>query len=136
MRLDLLYAHAADLGIEVEWCHLSGSRRGEYRDDDRTILLAHGLTRVQATATLAHELGHALHRDICSTPANEKRAWEVGAALVISVGEYAAAEREVGEHPGALAVALEVTPVLVEGWRRWYRRTSDSRRARNMSDDD
>lgn len=118
------------MGVDVEWTFdLPEIRRGEYREHERKILLAHGLTRVQATATLAHEMAHALYGDLCSTPANERRAWEVGAALIISVSDYAEAERRVGEHTGALAVELEVTPKVIEGWRRWYVRTSGSRRA-------
>ena len=130
MRLDLLYAHCADLGIEVRWTsRLPELHRGCYVETERAIYLAEGLTRVQTTATLAHELGHALYRDLVSTPANERRAWEIGAALIISVAEYADAERMVGHHTGALAQELDVTPILIEGWRRWYARTSSTARA-------
>lgn len=123
MRLDLCFAHAADLGLMVEHADL-GNRHGQYHDDVRLIVLNRRLTRAQATTTLAHELGHAVFGDRCSTAANERRADEYAAALVISPREYARAERLVGSHAGALAVELGVTPRLIEAWRRWYRRTT------------
>jgi hypothetical protein len=119
-RLELLLEHCGDLAIEVSWVDLGTRRRGEYRDDSRAIRLNSRLTRTQATATLAHEIGHAVFGDRCSTPPVERRAWEYGAALVITPDQYAAAERVVGCHPAALAVELEVTPRLVEAWRRWF----------------
>lgn len=122
MRLDVLFAHAADLGLDVDWADLGEHRRGEYRDDSRLILLNHALTRVQATATLAHEIGHAVFGDRCSTPRAEKRAWEYGAALIIDPADYWRAERLVGPHLNALAAELEVTPRLVSAWREWYSR--------------
>lgn len=123
MRLDVLFAHAADLGLAVEWADLGEVRRGEYHDDSRTIILDHSLTRAQATATLAHEVGHAVLRHTCSTPKHERQAWEYGAALVINVKDYQRAERIAGHHPNAVAAELGVTRRLVEAWQDWYRRT-------------
>lgn len=122
MRLDRLYQHCADLGIDVEWADLGPVRRGCYLDDSNTILLNTLLTRAQATATLAHECGHQVFGDRCSTPRAERRASEYGAALIINVKDYQAAERLVGHHCGALADELGVTPHLIEAWQRWYRR--------------
>lgn len=120
--MDLLYAHCADLGLEVEWADLGERRRGHYLDDSRTIVLNRRMTRHQATAALAHEVGHAVFGDRCSTPAAERRASEYGACLIINVKAYQAAERLVGHHAGALADELGVTPHLIEAWRRWYHR--------------
>lgn len=104
----------------VEWKRLRPGRRGAYRlAVDRIELGAH-LTRRQAIATLAHELGHHRFGHGCSTPANERRAWEYGAALVITPTEYQAAEEHVGSSPQALAIELDVTPKLIEAWRRWW----------------
>lgn len=116
----MLFAHCADLEVEVQWADLGEHRRGEYRDDHGLIVLNHKLTRAQATATLAHEVGHAVFGDRASTPANERRASEYGASLIITPREYAAAERMVGHHPGALAAELGVTRYLIEAWRDWY----------------
>lgn len=122
MRLDRLFQHCADLGIDVEWADLGPVRRGVYCDDESLITLNLRLTRAQATACLAHEVGHAVFGDRCSTPRAERRASEYGAALIINVKDYQAAERMVGEHCGALADELGVTPHIIEAWRRWYRR--------------
>jgi hypothetical protein len=119
-RLDRLFRHCADLGVDVEWRDLGDRRRGEYRRRDDTIVLSPRLTARQAVACLAHELGHRRFGHGCSTPANERRAWEYAAALVLSPGEYAAAEERVGHHPSALAIELAVTPQLIEAWRRWW----------------
>lgn len=122
MRLDLLFAHCGDLAIEVEWEDLGDVRRGHYLDDSRTIVLNRSMTRAQVTATLAHEVGHAVFGDRATTPRLERRASEYGAALIITPPQYAAAEEIVGCHAGALAAELGVTPHLIEAWRRWARR--------------
>ena len=122
MRLDLLYAHAADLGLAVEWADLGPQRRVDYSDHLRRIRLNHRLTRAQATEALCHELGHAAFGDRCTSRKIERRADEYGASLIIGVREYRRAERLVGEHTGALAEELGVTPHVIEAWRRWYRR--------------
>lgn len=119
-RFDDLLRHCGDLDLDVEWDDLGPYRRGEYHDDSRLVRLNRSLTVAQATATLAHEIGHATFGDRCTNPANERRAWEYGASLTISVPEYATAEDLVGCHTGALADALGVTPKLIEAWRRWY----------------
>lgn len=118
-RLDLLFQHCADLDLTVDWADLGPIRRGQYQRQGDIITLNYRLTRAQATATLAHEIGHAEFGDRCSTPANERRAWEYGASLIVSIHEYAMAERMVGHHLAALATELEVTPKLIEAWRRW-----------------
>lgn len=119
-RLDHLYQHCADLGLSVEWGDLGQHRRGDYwRDGDR-IRLSLRLTARQTVAVLAHEIGHHTFGDACSSPAAERRAWEYGAAMLITPAEYAAAEALVGHHKAALAIELEVTPKLIEAWRRWW----------------
>lgn len=119
-RLDELYRHCADVGVDVEWADLGDYRRGEYRRRRDRIILNPRLTARQATATLAHEIGHRTFGDDCSTPANERRAWEFGAAFIITPAEYREAELLVGCHTSALAIELGVTPKLIEAWRRWW----------------
>lgn len=133
-RLDHLFQHCADLGLEVEWADLGERRRGAYFHESDRIILSLRLTRAQATATLAHEVGHHRFGDTCSTPANERRAWEYGAAMLITPAEYMRAECVVGHHIAALALELQVTPKLVEAWQRWWQtkglRISAASRAR------
>lgn len=128
-RLDQLFRHCADLGIEVEWADLGPVRHGEYRALADRITLNLRLTRRQTISALAHELGHREFGDRCSTPAVERRAWEYAAAFLITPGEYARAERLVGHHEGALAAELEVTPKVIEAWRRWWHRCGKDRHA-------
>jgi hypothetical protein len=98
-------------------------------EHDRIVLNLR-LSRRQTIACLAHELGHQRFGDRCSSPPAERRAWEYGAALVVTPHEYAAAEASVGLHAGALAIELEVTPLLVEAWRRWWETRGRHRHAR------
>jgi hypothetical protein len=119
-RLERLLTLCADQGIEVRWQDLGDTRRGEFRSRDNTIVISPRLTARQAVACLAHELGHAHYRHECSSPTNERRAWEFAAALVITPAEYAAAEARVGHDVAALAIELAVTPRLIEAWRRWW----------------
>jgi Zn-dependent peptidase ImmA (M78 family) len=119
-RLDELFQHCADLGVQVEWRDLGETRRGEFRRLTNTIVLNSRLTGTQALACLAHELGHAFLGHSCSTPANEQRAWEYAAAQLITPADYSAAEARVGPETAALAIELAVTPRLIEGWRRWW----------------
>jgi Zn-dependent peptidase ImmA (M78 family) len=127
-RLDLLFAHAVDLDIDVTWLDLGDERRGYYLHDAGFIVLNLRLTRPQATAALAHEIGHAINGDRCSTPEVERRATAVGAGLIITPRDYRRAERLVGPHPGALADELGVTSSLIEAWQQWY--GQDRRRLR------
>lgn len=109
------------MGIDVEYDDL-GARHGVYYDDRDLIVLNRRNTTAQMIGALSHEVGHAIFRDRCSTPANERRADRIGASLIITPDEYEDAEREVGPHPGALAQHLGVTRRVILGWRDWYRR--------------
>jgi hypothetical protein len=119
-RFNLALQHCADLAIDVEWDDLGSKRRGAYYWRYDCIVLSLRLTIAQATATLGHELGHRRFGDRCSSPSAERRAWEYGAALLITPVEYRAAELLVGHHLSALAIELEVTSRLIEAWRRWW----------------
>lgn len=119
-RLDQLHQHCADLGLMVEWDDLGEYRRGEYRRFGERVILNLRLTKAQATATLAHELGHHRFADLCSSPKAERRAWQYGAAMLITPEEYRRAEALVGHQLSALALELEVTPRLISSWREWW----------------
>lgn len=119
-RLDHLFQHCADLAIDVEWEDLGPSRHGQWLEHRGVIVLHHHLTRRQTISCLAHELGHRAFGDECSTPVIERRAWEYAAALLITPAQYAAAESSVGHYMGDLAAELEVTPKVIEAWRRWW----------------
>lgn len=120
-RFDRLAQHAGDLDLDIEWTHdLPDDIAGYYEDDEQLIVLNYRCTVAEAISALAHEVGHAIFGDRCSTEAVERRADEMGASFVITAEEYAEAEAEVGPHAGALARALGVTRDLVLAWRRWW----------------
>lgn len=121
-KFDVLAQHAVDLGLAIEWTFdLPDDIHGHYEHNEHMIVLNHRCTHAQAVSALAHEVGHGIFGDRCSTAAVERRADEMGASFVITRDEYAAAEQLVGPHPGALARQLDVTRDLVLAWRRWWR---------------
>lgn len=120
-KLDELLHHCGDLGIDVDYEDLSHKKhRGEWRWWCRAIVLHEGLTTAQTISVLAHEIGHVMFGDECSTPAVERRAWEYAASLLVTPEEYRDAEAITGPHSGALAKELGVTVKLVDAWRRWW----------------
>lgn len=122
-KFDELLRHAADLRMDVRWAlDLPDDVHGYYDEDDRAAYLNHYCTHAQSIGALAHEVGHCVFGDRCSTEAVERRADEYGASLVIGRAEYAAAEDLVGPHAGALARHMGVTRDLVLAWRRWWYR--------------
>lgn len=129
-KLDRLYRHAADLRLDVHWTlDLPDFIHGYYEDEERAIYLNARCREDQALSALAHEVGHGIHGDRCSTEAIERRADETGASLVVTRDEYAEAEELVGPHAGALARELGVTRDLVLAWRRWWWRVGSRRAA-------
>lgn len=97
---------------------------GMYLHEDRMIILRKGLDYWQRRSILAHELGHAFHRDEAhGDPRLEKRANEYAALLLIDKDEYRAAEHLYGPHPGAIAHELGVTPDVVTTWRDMHIRS-------------
>jgi hypothetical protein len=119
VRLHRLHSHAVSLGLDVIYSDL-GDRYGVYYAEAHLIMLHRAMTRPQVTAALAHELGHAIRGDRCSTPWAEDRADEIGASLAITADEYALAVCHAGRGTDSIAAALEVTPRLVAAWRRWW----------------
>lgn len=108
-------------GLRVRWADLGPTRYGQYRSSLRLIELNQHCNLRQLVPALAHEFAHFIYDDECSTPANERRAWEHAARMLISAEEYARAECIVGSHPNAIASELDLTPVLVDAWRRQHR---------------
>lgn len=120
-KFDMLIQHSTDMRIDVKWAtDLPDFVHGFYEDAERSIYLNYYCRADQVIAALAHEIGHGIFGDRCSSEAIERRADEAGASLVITRSEYARAERLVGPHPDALAIELEVTRDLILAWRRWW----------------
>lgn len=80
---------------------LRGSRWGEYDDSSRTVILDSRLNWVESRCVLAHEVMHAIARDVPTRygPVNqrqERRARLQSALLLVDAGEYAIAEETNG----------------------------------------
>lgn len=115
--------HAAALGLRVEYFWPTTGRKGEYRHDERLIVIRPGMSHRQERCTLAHEIAHALAGDVRSAfgPVNarqESRADQRAAQLLVDLDEYRLAERLHGPHCGAIADELDVTVHMLAVWRR------------------
>jgi hypothetical protein len=113
----LTAAHA--YGATVHMADLPGTLRGLYDAEHNRIILRSGMTEGQRVSTLAHELIHARRGDNGhQSSAHESRIDEEAAGLLLTAEEYALAERIVGHDSRALAAELDVTPSLVDAWKR------------------
>lgn len=117
------WEHAEDIGVTVvEGWPLRPNRWGEYSDDRREILLARGLTHVEARCTLAHEVQHAVWRDRPTTfgglmVRQESRAHLGAAMLLVARDEYEAAEALFGPSIAGIARELDVVPEVIQVYR-------------------
>lgn len=129
-----LIDHAAAMGLRVKWRDL-GRRSGQVHSSG-LILLNPRKTQFTQRITLAHEIGHAALRhdwtDAHDVERDERDADTYAARLLISPADYAFAERIVGEHTGALAQELGVSPRLVELWREAHRNERTSRQRSHL----
>lgn len=121
------WAEAERLGVAVTEARLRGDLWGEYRHDDRLIVLRRGLTRREGRCVLAHEIEHARAGD---TPTRlgylhhlrERRADRRAALLLVDPMEYALAEDLFGPVDALLAAELDVIPEVLADWRVAMRR--------------
>jgi Zn-dependent peptidase ImmA (M78 family) len=119
VALTSLLTEARRLGVRVHLAHLQEPFLGLYDDGASRIFVSLGLPMDEVKATLAHELGHALYRHDCSTPANERQADRRGAWLLVNPQEYAAAEA-ISDHPAAIADELGITEKVIEDYRTYW----------------
>ena len=116
------WEHAEILGVPVETQWLRGRRWGEYHAGTHTIRLDRRLLRVEARSILAHEVQHAIHRDVPSGfgPVDarmERRARLNAALLLVDPHEYAEAEALCDGADCGIAHALDVIPEVLADWR-------------------
>ena len=110
------------LGVRVEYVYLPPDRDGEYLHHRRLIRLQRGMATRLRRCVKAHELAHAIFRDVTSKfgPVNakaERRADEWAALRLIPLAAYKRAEILHGGHMGAMAVEIDVTTDLLEVYR-------------------
>lgn len=119
---------AAAMGLRVDELPVPADwPNGLWVPERRQIILRHDMDWVTRRCVLAHELGHAHHRDVRSgydsvDSRAERRADAFAALLLISPAEYALAEEIHGPSIAGLAHALDVTPHLIRVWRGHHER--------------
>lgn len=102
---------------------LPGTLMGVYDDEENAVLLDPRLSDVQRRCTLMHEIVHWSHRDSHCEGYDgrmERRARRETAWRLISMGEYARAERVYDGDPYNMACALGVTVQVLEDYRREF----------------
>lgn len=124
MTIDLTTI-ARDLGVTIEYAPLVENGRcrdGEYRADLRRIRLRHGMPWRKERSALAHEIAHAMSRDIptgcrIADARAEHRADVWAARELITADDYRRAEMLHGGSASAIALELNVTTNLVRAYR-------------------
>lgn len=136
-EVTLLTINAVDLhrlaeSMGVTLCRHMHGPKGWYDHATQTISTRRGLSIQQYRSTLAHELGHAAHRD---TPTGnghfdqrqERRADEYAALTLINPTDFEAAAIWHHGHLPAIADELEVTQHLLDVWLDHNRRPARQR---------
>lgn len=122
-----LHRLAESMGVTLT--RHTGGKKGWYDHATRTISTRRGMSIAQYRSTLAHELGHAAHRDIPTGNGHfdqrqERRADEYAARLLINPHDFEAAAIWHHGHLPAIADELEVTQHLLKFWINELERTS------------
>jgi len=123
---------AVQLGVEIVYTHeIPDDRDGEYDDDERVVRIRPDLHARHHRSVLAHEIAHAIFRDVPSMfgPVNAKqeaRAEAWAALRLISLDDYRAAETACHGHAGAMAVELGVMRTIVVAYQRMLARIGDT----------
>ena len=120
-----LHLLAESMGVQLQ--RHTGGRPGWYDHHRRIISTRRGQSISQYKSVLAHELGHAAHRD---TPTGnghfdqrqERRADEYAAQLLINPDDFKAAAIWHHGHLPAIADELEVTQHILKTWQSLYER--------------
>lgn len=108
MDLDLF---AAQRGVAIVEGQPEGGAWGTYCADSHTITLLSGLGPTQRRTTLAHELGHAVHRHRGHSIEQEKTADAYATWLLFGACHFFKAAQG-AEHIEAVAADLGVMPDL------------------------
>lgn len=121
-----LHRLAEQLGVQV--IRVDDGPPAYYRDVDRTIYTRRGQSVESYRSSFAHELVHAVYRDVpirdpVRHAKQENRADRIAAQLLITPQDWEKAETIHGGHLPAIADELEVTVHLAEVWHDNHRRT-------------
>lgn len=120
-----LHLLAESMGVQLR--RHSGGCPGWYDHRRRVISTRRGQSISQYKSVLAHELGHAAHRDSPTGNGHfdqrqERRADEYAARLLINPADFKAAAIWHHGHLPAIADELEVTQHILKTWQSLYER--------------
>ena len=115
------WSHAFELRLDIIEEVMPRGVHGEYRHDQRLVILRRGLSRRSARCTLAHEIQHHLAGDTvtCSISLHRKAemlASRRAAWVLVDPFEYVEAERMHEGHPASMAHSLDVTVKVLRDW--------------------
>ncbi|MGP9622576.1 ImmA/IrrE family metallo-endopeptidase [Corynebacterium sp. AOP34-AQ2-28] len=106
-------------GRPVRW-HIGGPK-GAWKDG--RVSIRHGMSDAQTKSTIAHELSHVAHDDLCDgDDAVEDRANREASHLLIPPMAYAKAELAYGPDIHKIAEEIGVTTHLAMTWRDTFKR--------------
>ena len=118
MGFDDLTAWAARLGVRVTEQPLPCGYCGVWDWRHDRVILHSGLNDVQRRCTLCHELCHVEQGDTACGGRGETRARRRTALTLISVADYATAERIWDGQAWGMACELDVTLQVLDDFRR------------------
>lgn len=110
------HRHAEELGLTVEY-HPLKTANGLTIPEKKLILLRPRLRRILERSVLAHEIVHFEYMDAGRSPWQEDRADRIAAERLLTREALERASKH-SDDPVAWAIELDVTPHLLEVWRR------------------
>lgn len=124
------YRHADSLGIWVHYGSVPDSDDGYYDDERQLIVLRHNLGRRLERCVLAHEVAHAVRRDISSPlclirKRQELAADELAASWLVDDKELRCSVA-VSNDPGRWCLDLDITPRILNAYARFVNRHRQS----------
>ncbi|WP_313546498.1 ImmA/IrrE family metallo-endopeptidase [Corynebacterium sp.] len=118
---DRLHDMLAEIDVELVETDLLDVRfNAAYHAGTRTIFARTKLDPITRVCAIAHELGHAVNDDGCSSPRAERLADEWAATHLIDANIVEEVARDCGGAPSAIAAELGVTPHLLSTWMQLY----------------
>ncbi|WP_313548985.1 ImmA/IrrE family metallo-endopeptidase [Corynebacterium sp.] len=91
-----------------------------FHNASRAIIVRSDLDPVTRVCAIAHELGHAVNNDSCSSPRAERLADEWAAQSIIDHSIVEDVAQDCGGAPSAIAAELGITPHLLSVWMQLY----------------
>ncbi|KXB52761.1 ImmA/IrrE family metallo-endopeptidase [Corynebacterium sp. DNF00584] len=104
----------------VESSKLDPQYNAVWHPASRTVIVRRDLDPVTRTCAIAHELGHIVNGDTCSSPRAERLADEWAALQLIEADRVEDVAADCDGVPTAVAAELGVTPHLLGVWMQLF----------------